>query len=80
MEVLVLIVLALSFATLVTVHVSLSFGLLARGPWWHGVVAFLAPPLGVYLGFREKLRLRSILWTLSALVYVAARVAAREAG
>ena len=67
-----------SFATLVTVHVALSFGLLRRDPWWHGLVAFFAPPLAVYLGWKEKLRLRSVLWVASALIYVGARAIADQ--
>jgi hypothetical protein len=79
MEILVLTLLVASFAALVTVHVSLSFGLFTRGPWWYGLIALAVPPAAVYLGWREKLRIRSLLWVAAALVYVAARVVAEQA-
>jgi hypothetical protein len=76
MEILILTVLVVSFATLVTVHVSLAFGLFTRDPRWHGLVALVAPPLALYLGWKERRKGRVFFWVASLAVYAAARVAA----
>ncbi len=65
-----------SFATLLTAHLALAAGLLARSPRSRGLVALLVPPLAPYYGAREKLWVRAILWIASLVVYVAARIAA----
>jgi hypothetical protein len=70
-------VLLLAFATLVTMHVTLTIGLLGRPPRWRAPVGLLIAPLAPWWGWQEKMRLRSALWVGSALVYVVAFIAAR---
>jgi hypothetical protein len=66
-----------SFAALVTAHVALAAGLLARPPRARALVAFLVPPLAPYYGAREKMWLRTAAWGLALLGYIAARLASR---
>lgn len=63
------VVLVVAFAALVTVHVTLAFGLLRRRPRWRGVVALLVAPLAPVWGWRERMRVRGILWFVAAVVY-----------
>jgi hypothetical protein len=70
------IVIVTSFALLVTSHVALAAGLLGRKPRLRGLVALLVPPVAPYLGIRERMWLRSIVWMLSLAAYVGARIAA----
>ncbi len=66
------VVLVVAFATLVTVHVALALGLARRDPRWRALVAFFVVPLAPIWGWRERMRVRGVLWLLSAAVYVAA--------
>ncbi len=68
-------VLVFAFATLVTVHVTLAFGLARRASLKHGSIALIAPPLAPYWGWREGMRVRGVLWVFALLVYVGALVA-----
>lgn len=69
--------LVLGFATFVTVHVSLAARLVARmQPRWRGLAALVLPPLAPIWGYREGLRRSAVLWVMSLLIYVAARLAA----
>lgn len=61
--------LVFSFALLVTVHIVLVWGLAFRKPRWRAVVAFFVPIFAPYFGFKEKLRVRSVLWLIAAVVY-----------
>jgi hypothetical protein len=65
-----------SFATFVTAHVALIYGLFVRRPAWQAALAIPVLPLAPYFGVVERLRVRTALWVLAALVYVAARVVA----
>jgi hypothetical protein len=65
-------VLLVAFALLVTAHVTLALGLLRRLPRWRAPVGLVVPPLAVFWGWREGMRVRSTLWALSALLYGAA--------
>jgi hypothetical protein len=65
-------VLLTAFATLVTMHVTLAIGLLRRSPWWRAVVGFVVPPLAPWWGWHEKMRIRSTLWGVAAVLYGAA--------
>jgi len=71
------IAIVVSFATLVTAHVALAMGLLTRTPRIRALLALLLPPLAPYYGAREKMWIRTTVWTLALVTYVAARVAAR---
>jgi hypothetical protein len=64
----------LSFATLLTAHVALTAGLVARPPRVRSVVAFILLPLAPYWGFRENMRGRAITWLASLSAYVLLRV------
>jgi hypothetical protein len=75
-DVFVMVSIIVSFAALVTAHVSLSAGLAARDPWWRGALAFVVPPLAPFWGVKEKLRARTIAWVAAVAAYAAARVAA----
>jgi len=57
-------------------HVTLVIGLLRRGPWWHGLLALLVPPLAAYWGYEAKLRGRVTLWVATLAVYLASATAA----
>jgi len=57
-------------------HVTLVIGLLRREPWWHGLVAFVVPPLAPYWGYEAKLRGRVTLWVLTLALYLASATAA----
>jgi hypothetical protein len=59
-----------SFALLVTVHVALVFGLIAKRPRWWAPIALVVPPLAPYLGFRSALRVRSTLWLVALALYL----------
>jgi len=64
----------LAFATLVTAHVALAAGLVARRPWWRGPVALVVAPLAPYWGFRERMRARAAVWGAAFVVYIVARI------
>jgi len=51
-------------------HVTLVIGLLRRDPWWHGLVAFVVPPLAPYWGYEAKLRGRVTLWLTTLAIYL----------
>ena len=70
--------LVLSFALWVTVHVSLSWGLLTRRPAWHGLLGFFVIPLAPLFGFKQELRGRAILWLASLGAYTAAYLVASQ--
>ena len=57
-------------------HVTLVIGLLRRDPWWHGLVAFVVPPLAPYWGYEAKLRGRVTLWLTTLAIYLASATAA----
>lgn len=72
------IVLALfaAFATFVTAHAALFFGLAARAPRWRAFVAVVVVPLALYWGVRAGMYARAAVWGLSAVAYIALRVVA----
>jgi len=57
-------------------HVTLVIGLLRRDPWWHGLLAFVIPPLAPYWGYEARLRGRVTLWLATFAVYLASATAA----
>jgi hypothetical protein len=65
-----------SFAVLLTVHVALVAGLVRKSPRWRGPVALFVPPLALYWGMHERMRLRSALWLTSLAVYIVSRIIA----
>ena len=70
--------LVLSFALWVTVHFSLSWGLLKRRPAWHGVLGFMVIPLAPLFGFKQQLKGRVVLWLASLAGYIAVYLTASQ--
>jgi hypothetical protein len=66
----------LAFAFLVTAHLAIAVGLVARTPRWRALVALVLAPLAPYWAWREHMRVRAGIWTAGLLLYVAARIAA----
>ncbi|MBI2389975.1 MAG: hypothetical protein HYV09_10330 [Deltaproteobacteria bacterium] len=75
-DLIVTVALSVALAAWVTDHVALSVGLLRRKPRWRGVVALIVAPLAPVFGFGARLRLRSALWIVLAIAYVALRLRA----
>jgi hypothetical protein len=65
--------LVLTFALLVTAHVTIVLGLLRRAPRWRSVVALVVAPLAPYWAIRGKMYVRAAAWLLGAVGYVIAR-------
>jgi hypothetical protein len=65
--------LVLTFASLLTAHVTIVVGLLARPPRWRAPVAAVVFPLAPYWANRTGMHARSVVWLASALAYVASR-------
>lgn len=63
-----------AFATLVTVHLAIVYGLATRRPRWRAAVTLVVGPLAPYWAFREGMRVRAVVW-LSALVAYAISLA-----
>jgi len=61
--------LLLAFATLVTDHVAIVFGLWQRAPRWHAAVAFFVPPLAPYWALRGGMVVRGGIWIGSVILY-----------
>lgn len=68
--------LSVALAAWVTDHVALSVGLMRRHPRWRGLVALLVAPLAPVFGFGAQLHVRSVLWIVFAVAYVALRARA----
>jgi hypothetical protein len=71
-----LIILIASFALLLTAHVALAVGLALQPPRWRALVALVVAPLAPYWGYLSGKRVWSLLWLVSLLAYVTARVIA----
>jgi hypothetical protein len=65
--------LVVSFALLLTTHVTLVVGLLSRGPRWRALAAAAAMPLAPVWGIRARMWVRAGLWIASAIAYVVTR-------
>jgi hypothetical protein len=61
--------LVLSFAALVTAHVTLVFGLAMRRPRWQAPIALVVLPLAPWWGWARGLRRRAITWVVAAVLY-----------
>jgi hypothetical protein len=69
--------LALGLATLITVHVALSWRLFwNQRPRWRGPVALVIPPLGLIWALRAGWKGTVVVWVGAATVYLAALIAA----
>jgi hypothetical protein len=77
MDLALLALLLLSFATLLTVHVVICVRLLfAKDRRWRGIVALLVPPLAPWWSREEAWRTSTRLWLGAVVVYALARVGA----
>ena len=70
---------SLAFATLVTAHVRLLFGLLARRPRLRALWALLVPPLAPFWAYRERLRGWAAVWAAALVAYALALLLASQA-
>jgi hypothetical protein len=61
--------LVVAFATLVTVHITLAFGLARRPPRWRGFLALVVAPLAPWWGWQARMRVRGALWVAAAAMY-----------
>jgi hypothetical protein len=69
--------LGLGLATLITTHVALAGRLFLRQrPRWHGLVAFVVPPLAVIWALRAGWKGTAMLWLGAVAVYTASLVVA----
>jgi hypothetical protein len=71
-DVAVTLVLVLSFAALVTAHVAIVVGLVAKRPRWRAAVALLVAPLAPYWAFTGGMKARGSIWIGSVCLYAAA--------
>ena len=62
-----------SFALLLTLHVTIAWSLSMRPPRWRALVALLVFPLAPVLAARERMRGRAAAWVLAAVAYGVAR-------
>ena len=63
-----------AFAYLVTVHVSIVFGLARRHPRWRALVGLVVVPVAPWFAWQEHMRKRAVLWLLGAAIYGVALV------
>lgn len=64
--------LVVAFAWLVTTHVTIAVGLVRRRPRWRALVALVLAPSAPYWAWQERMRVRTVMWIASAVLYVVA--------
>ena len=64
--------LIVAFALLITVHVTIAFGLFKKPPRWRAPVAFFVPVMAPYWAWREHMRVRAGMWIGAVVVYLVA--------
>jgi hypothetical protein len=69
-------VVVLAFALLVTAHLAIAVGLVAKQPRWRALVALVVAPLAPYWAWREHMRVRAGIWAVGLVLYVVALIAA----
>jgi hypothetical protein len=75
-DIIVVAAVVIAFAAFVTAHVAIVWGLLWKPPRWRALVALVVVGGAPYWALRERMRVRAWIWIASAVVYLAARVAA----
>jgi hypothetical protein len=68
----------LSFASLVTIHCTIVFGLAMRRPRSRAALAFVVAPLAPYFALREGMTFRAGSWIVAAVVYALGRALSRS--
>jgi len=61
--------LVLAFATLISAHVAIAYGLLKQSPRWRAALAFLVPPLAPYWALRLGMMVRGTVWVAAVIAY-----------
>lgn len=64
--------LVVAFAWLITVHVTIAFGLAKKPPRWRALVALLVPVVAPYWAWREHMRVRAGMWIGGVVLYLVA--------
>jgi hypothetical protein len=75
---LLLLSLLAAFATFVTVHLTIVFGLARRAPRWKAIPALAIVPLAPYWGAQAGMWGRAVVWVVSAVAYTLLRFASRS--
>lgn len=68
------VIVILGFASLVTLHVTLSAMLVTQTPRWRGLAALFVPPLAPFWGFQTGRKKLSIAWIVAFVIYLVVRV------
>jgi hypothetical protein len=76
-DLIVVATLVIALASLLTVHVTIAVGLAWRPPRWRALAALLVPPLAPLWAWRERMRVRTIVWVAALALYVVAIIASR---
>ena len=71
-DVVLVALLVVALAVLLTVHVTIVFGLVRRKPRWRAPFALVIAPLAPLFAWREHMRVRAVLWAGSLVTYLAA--------
>jgi hypothetical protein len=76
-DLIVVATLVLAFASLLTAHVTIAYGLARRPPRWRALAALFVPPMAPLWAWRERMRVRTIVWVAALSLYIAARIVSR---
>jgi hypothetical protein len=66
-----------AFASLVTAHVAIAWGLATEAPRWRALAALVVPPLAPYYAARARMRVRAAAWVCALVAYALARFVQR---
>jgi hypothetical protein len=69
MDLLLVVLPALCFGLLVTVHVFLALSLARDVPRWQALLAFVVPPLAPYFAFVARRRGLLVTWVMALVAY-----------
>jgi hypothetical protein len=76
MDLLLVVLPAVCFGLLVTVHVYLAAALMREAPRWRALLAFLIPPLAPYFAWVARRRALMVTWVVALVAYAATLAAA----
>ncbi|MCL2824193.1 MAG: hypothetical protein FWD57_09400 [Polyangiaceae bacterium] len=69
-------VITTSFATMMTAHASIVWGLLRHRSFAHAASGLVLPPLSAYWAWLEGMTTRTVIWLVAALIYIGSLVVA----